>query len=212
MDEGIICHIALDESPHYHALSYVWGDPKVKRLVRLDGQGFFVTLNLYSALRKLQSIPPRDGISFNLFWIDAICVNQADAAEKNVQVPRMGTIYKEADVVFVWLSILRKSEGPDIHTATLHKAVRPKEANLAAEEAFMGYRAQVGMGYIPGKAPDGEETLDSQRLVNEAQGKSKPQDSIFSLGPVTSWFRRYWTHNHAARMHSAIFKLGTIHP
>lgn len=195
-DSQINCspqHVASDEAPHYHALSYVWGNPNVKRLINLDGHDFFATSNLYSALRKLQSIPPRDGHSFNLFWIDAICVNQADAEEESVQVPRMGTIYKEADLVFIWLSIVSKSEGCNVHTATLRKAVRPKEANLAAQKVFTVYRAQKVMGYLPSRVPNGEETLGSQRLVNEAQDKSKSQNSIFSLGPINSMFRRTWT-------------------
>ncbi|KAF6827832.1 heterokaryon incompatibility protein [Colletotrichum plurivorum] len=135
-------HVALDEAPHYHALSYVWGNPKVKELISLDGHDFFVTANLYSALGKLQSIPPRDGHSFNLFWIDAICVNQADTEEKNVQVPRMDAIYMEADLVFIWLSIVSTKEGSDLLATTLHKAVRPEEANQAVQQVLTLYRQQ----------------------------------------------------------------------
>ncbi|KAH8743563.1 heterokaryon incompatibility, partial [Hyaloscypha sp. PMI_1271] len=36
-------------------------------------------------------------------WYDALCVNQTDVFEKDVQVPRMGCIYKSANGVIVWL-------------------------------------------------------------------------------------------------------------
>jgi Heterokaryon incompatibility protein (HET) len=36
-------------------------------------------------------------------WIDAICINQKDIGEKNVQVPLMGEIYASAACVIVWL-------------------------------------------------------------------------------------------------------------
>jgi Heterokaryon incompatibility protein (HET) len=36
-------------------------------------------------------------------WIDAIFINQADIQEKNVQVPRMKSIYENASEVLVWI-------------------------------------------------------------------------------------------------------------
>lgn len=36
-------------------------------------------------------------------WIDALCINQQDKAEKNHQVPLMRQIYKSAERVFSWL-------------------------------------------------------------------------------------------------------------
>jgi len=37
------------------------------------------------------------------YWIDALCINQADVAEKNVQVPLMGRIYQGAVRVVAFL-------------------------------------------------------------------------------------------------------------
>jgi hypothetical protein len=36
-------------------------------------------------------------------WIDAICINQADAGEKGTQVSMMGDIYADASRVLIWL-------------------------------------------------------------------------------------------------------------
>ena len=68
---------------------------------------FNVTQNLYGALkalrrvdRKTRAFLKRDNYAF---WIDAICINQADMAERSSQVGSMGRIYSDATVVFVWL-------------------------------------------------------------------------------------------------------------
>jgi hypothetical protein len=37
-------------------------------------------------------------------WIDAICINQRDIAEKEHQIPLMDQIYSEAFKVYFWLS------------------------------------------------------------------------------------------------------------
>ncbi|KAF1993408.1 hypothetical protein P154DRAFT_417563, partial [Amniculicola lignicola CBS 123094] len=36
-------------------------------------------------------------------WIDALCVSQDDYMEKEKQVNRMGSIYREAKRVLIWL-------------------------------------------------------------------------------------------------------------
>lgn len=38
-----------------------------------------------------------------VFWIDALCINQFDDDEKSVQVQRMGSIYENATDVLIWL-------------------------------------------------------------------------------------------------------------
>jgi hypothetical protein len=56
------------------------------------------TTNLFSALVRLrkQDVP-------RTFWVDAICINQGDDAEKTHQLALMGRIYKEAARAVVWL-------------------------------------------------------------------------------------------------------------
>lgn len=65
----------------YSALSYVWGSFQNSRRISLNGKaGFVVTRNLYAALRRLR----QHGV-FSI-WVDAICINQANNAEKSAQV------------------------------------------------------------------------------------------------------------------------------
>ncbi|ENH66896.1 hypothetical protein FOC1_g10007556 [Fusarium oxysporum f. sp. cubense race 1] len=49
------------------------------------------------ALEALQKEP-------GFYWVDAICINQADLQERGLQVNRMKTIFSTAELVIVWLS------------------------------------------------------------------------------------------------------------
>ena len=40
-----------------------------------------------------------------MFWVDAICINQADIDERSAQVKIMKIIYESADTVFAWLGL-----------------------------------------------------------------------------------------------------------
>ncbi|KAH7303393.1 heterokaryon incompatibility protein-domain-containing protein, partial [Stachybotrys elegans] len=64
----------------------------------LDCEVLSVMPNLALALRYLRGKDqPR------AFWIDAICINQLDEAEKKVQVNRMDFIYANASTLLIWL-------------------------------------------------------------------------------------------------------------
>jgi hypothetical protein len=105
---------ASDERIQYEALSYCWGDVSdvVNILVHFpvafdedtgatteySGHQYLTTRNLQDALFALRTLKePR------ITWIDAICINQADAEEKTVQVTMMNLIYSQAKEVVIWL-------------------------------------------------------------------------------------------------------------
>lgn len=86
-----------DKTP-YKALSYTWGAPDEGRPITIDGAVFLVRENLYQALYHL-----RYPTTNRRLWIDAICINQNDEDEKNLQVPLMSRIYSDAYEVLLWL-------------------------------------------------------------------------------------------------------------
>lgn len=101
----------LDTSPElpqenadraYTALSYVWGSEENPSYVVVQEQSaggiISVTQNLDIALRHLRN---RD--QERVLWVDAICINQRDLAERSSQVPLMTRIYSVARQVVVWL-------------------------------------------------------------------------------------------------------------
>ena len=74
----------------YTALSYCWGDANDRVDIAVNGQNISITRNLESALRHMRNVDQD-----TVVWADAICINQQDDAEKNVQVGAMGDIYSK---------------------------------------------------------------------------------------------------------------------
>jgi hypothetical protein len=88
----------LDLDPSYEAISYVWGDPSNKQDITCDSRRLDVTKNLHSILLQL-----RHPTEYRVLWADAICINQNDLSERIHQVGIMGSIYRKASSVIIWL-------------------------------------------------------------------------------------------------------------
>ena len=104
--EGSTATAPKAEIPSFVALSYVWGDSTHTGRLLLDGQSVQKTTNLIAGVRQLRALLGNPDIFCNsstLFWIDALCINQSDTAEKSAQVPRMAAIYGAAEFVLAWL-------------------------------------------------------------------------------------------------------------
>ncbi len=73
--------------------------------ITCDGRTMLVTANLHDALQRLcgASSGIQDGHGAKHYWIDAICVDQENVAERNAQVARMAETYRAAESVLVWL-------------------------------------------------------------------------------------------------------------
>jgi hypothetical protein len=93
----------------FTALSYTWGGEENSKHITLNGQCVAVRSNLYDFL--VRAI--REGWTTNL-WIDALCINQEDEAEKSKQVMLMGEIYSRASQVLVWLGVLGEMESESL--------------------------------------------------------------------------------------------------
>ncbi|KIW14732.1 hypothetical protein PV08_07516 [Exophiala spinifera] len=89
----------------YVVLSYYWGPEMPKSSIILNGEPFQIRQNLHDALDLLRSCA-RIRQGFKL-WVDSICINQDDTAERNQQVSRMRDIYASAWQVVTWLGPAR---------------------------------------------------------------------------------------------------------
>lgn len=83
----------------YHTLSYVWGDATDTLPITVNGAGARITRNLHHFLEHLRNQSDRRGP----YWADALCMNQKDNEEKNVQVAMMGDIYSNSSICIAWL-------------------------------------------------------------------------------------------------------------
>lgn len=70
----------------------------MRKTIRLCGQEFSVTTNLEAALQQIRRTD-----EVRTLWVDAICINQDDIAERNSQVLLMDVIYRKSTKVLVWL-------------------------------------------------------------------------------------------------------------
>lgn len=94
--------------PGYFAISYVWGtapDRNPTHEIILDNRRFPIAANLHAALQSYRAAYA----TTCRFWVDAICINQADDQEKSAQIPLMRDIYHLALEVLAWLG----EETPD---------------------------------------------------------------------------------------------------
>ena len=103
----------FSEALPYEALSYHWavGESWCKIKIYTSGgfpADFRIKPNLFEALKQLR-LPDRS----RRLWVDAICINQDDPYEKNIQVSLMARVFSGAAHVCVWLG----AESADSHLA-----------------------------------------------------------------------------------------------
>jgi hypothetical protein len=85
-------------APQWEALSWLWGAYGDFRTIVVNGQDFKITRNLFIALRHL-----RQRKSARLLWVDALCINQEDLAERSSQISQMAFLFHRARRVIAWL-------------------------------------------------------------------------------------------------------------
>ena len=91
-------HVQLVPGEDFEAVSYTWGTSPIRIPITLNGQVYPVTTNLFTGLQYLrQSDSPRR------LWIDSLCINQSDKAERSQEVQKMRDIYRFASDVIVWI-------------------------------------------------------------------------------------------------------------
>jgi hypothetical protein len=97
----------LDSCPPYAALSYVWGEPAgrfARMEITISGYPFRVRRNLWNFLQQAKStrmaLHRQDDSSPmpEYLWIDALCIDQDNIAERNHQVQMMRDIYLQVSI------------------------------------------------------------------------------------------------------------------
>jgi len=117
----------------------------------LNQYPFRVTENLYTALQVL-----RESNGTDLFWIDAICINQSDPEERSAQVQNMKKIYEQASRVVIWLgagsaetsvamSFIEKLWGFWDSLATAHGNDKAALLDISAKEAGILFDSREGI-------------------------------------------------------------------
>lgn len=142
-----IVHASLANPPPYVAVSYAWGDSGDTRRIEVEGSPVPVSVSLHGALQALRK---RDVPT--MVWVDALCIDQQNKAERMQQVQLMTSIYSRANYVAVWLGpeeddsaravsfMSRIAELPDDQSGQVARILASRDAvkDLVAVSALFG--------------------------------------------------------------------------
>ncbi|KAH3941633.1 hypothetical protein HBI81_195150 [Parastagonospora nodorum] len=115
---------SLDEPFEYDGLSYMWGDAAPVDRVVVDGAVIPIAWNLARALEYLRDHMNPEPLRI---WIDAICINQQDDAERANQVGLMRLLYRKAECVRIWINAPDLDEESEALAALRKFQVRGEE-------------------------------------------------------------------------------------
>ncbi|KXX78244.1 Heterokaryon incompatibility protein 6, OR allele [Madurella mycetomatis] len=168
---GELFALSLHRELDFKALSYAWGPPGAGQAISVNSCHSPISDSLHLALRTIRR--RFCSMSSVTLWIDAICINQEDNAEKNTQVPLMSDIYTGASSVIVWLGIASALDGLAM-TVMEDLAARGGEAEAMA----IGDPSVATMQALAGRIPKGNSV----------------GDLLGGLAVVSarSWFQRTW--------------------
>ena len=188
--------INLEDNVQYRCLSYTWDGGKFDQVgekwstpsigVRLDGQALLIRQNLHDALDHLRLLEIH-----GLIWIDAICINQADVAERNSQVSQMSRIYENAQEVIVWLG---KEEA---YSASAIKSMQ--RLKFTMEDVFADSQSSPSTTLPPW-----------QRDFIDCRFTDKELVELIDFFVSYRWFSRVWTVQELILARKLIFVCGTI--
>lgn len=98
--ENISCqmiHCNL-QNQRFEALSYIWGNESSREAIECMGKPCCVPTNCALAIRKLRYPDQKREI-----WIDAICIDQHNTAERSAQVQFMFKVYYSASRTIIYI-------------------------------------------------------------------------------------------------------------
>ena len=132
-----------DESPpEYFALSYAWGSQTNTNAIVCNAKEFKLTQHLEDGLKQIFAKS-----KCRKLWVDAICIDQTSAKEKEIQVAKMHHIYRRAVGVYVWLG--EAEDNSDEAISAINAAVIPEESDAEFKANMLKPKSKLGMGFNP---------------------------------------------------------------
>ncbi|KIV99187.1 uncharacterized protein PV09_09140 [Verruconis gallopava] len=162
-----LVHARLSEVPEYEAISYAWGNVVSEHPVFLGKHEIQVQQSAYLALHEFRFLDkPR------LIWMDALCIDQSNVAERNQQVNMMRNIFGKAKQTLIWLGA---SDSSDEEAVQLLRDI-DREIGI---KIFGSQRHR---------------TSEARQLQCNIRATHLAEDSRISLRALLGrdWFRRVW--------------------
>lgn len=206
-----IFHAQISSHPEYEALSYTWGCPDRTKVVHVQApphqlakvldrstpkrpkkedrsiSSLRIADNLFVALQHL-----RHSDDSRVLWIDAICIDQDNKVERSAEVIEMGSIYRNASQVIVWL-------GPSSHNSDLALQTLSRIGDDVIHLPEQGLTKEKLGGWVA--------TLhkDTKALKYHADWWISIKDLI-----TREWFSRLWVFQEIALAQKATLVVGGI--
>lgn len=180
-----------DDGLPYDALSYFWGNPERTVPIKCNGQTHLVSINLHTALHSL-----RRQTEDRILWVDALCINQDDVAERGDQVQNMASIYSQARRTLVWLG----SREAGLMSNPLHLLARYNVESAISKAVFQATPSHVSFG-------DGFIGLDLSKARKEGDLLNRDWQPLIALLELP-WFTRLWVIQEVACARRAVILFG----
>ncbi|KAK0374398.1 heterokaryon incompatibility protein [Colletotrichum limetticola] len=168
----------------YKALSYTWGTSRATHSIDIEGASLLITASLDTALRHIR----RKDEPVTL-WIDQICINQEDGAEKGNQVALMTQIYTKAEQVIVWLG---PAENNSDALMECLQEIGQEAADLNIESYLTKERLPLLHRIMRNENPEDPVTMQYQPLMAKAVAKFRPLLHEMIAWNERVWFTRVW--------------------
>ena len=111
-EESVHIHLTSGKKVPYAALSYCWGGPQPVTLTTLtinDMLDGIATSTLPQTIQDAVTVTRKLGLQY--LWIDALCIIQDSASDKDAEVTPMDRAYKNAQVTISAASAERCQDG-----------------------------------------------------------------------------------------------------
>ncbi|KAK0643852.1 heterokaryon incompatibility protein-domain-containing protein [Cercophora newfieldiana] len=184
---------------HYHALSYVWGDPTPAATITINETPVQIGQSLHDALLAIREQTPH-----RVIWVDALCINQTDPHEQSQQVQQMDVVYFCAAGVIAWL-------GPSSPaTAAAFKALEEVLKLTGRIGTFRGARKH-NSGAKTNRSPGSckLQLLEGVQNIFRGRGMEGVYDAVVELSKREYW-ERVWIIQEMALARDIEFLCGTV--
>jgi hypothetical protein len=101
-----------DQIYNYIALSYAWGEAKQLKTLKINLESHLQRLPTSNLPRTIaEAIRVARDLGYCYIWIDAICIVQDDSTDMSRELPKMGDIYRFADVTIYAAGAKHSNDG-----------------------------------------------------------------------------------------------------
>ncbi|RFU26826.1 hypothetical protein B7463_g9508, partial [Scytalidium lignicola] len=179
---------SLDADVQYLAVSYTWatekGDCSLSRSVECGSSDQYIkiTQNCDAGLRRIRA---QSGSQGNILWVDAICINQNNIEEKNIQVPLMRQIFLKAQKVALWIGEASSILDPETTRPITDLGI--EFINEFAQEILD--RKQAGQSLKEGKCY--QAVLKEMQVIRHGGVYSAPVEGLWEI-LHREWWKRAW--------------------